>query len=94
MESLQLPNRPLTRDLKLTIFSYLSGTDLIHKIALINKEVRVSLPNKGLLDQDKVANLNLASIDSITCFHLTYSLSLLNAVKIKLINDYFQNELN
>ena len=85
MESELLPYNPLTRDLKLTVFSFLNGADLIHKIALISKEVRLGLLNKGLLDQDKVLNPNLASSNTITCFHLTYSLCLVNAVKIRLI---------
>jgi len=94
MENEIMSYNPLTRDLRLTIFSFLNGADLIHKIALVSKELRKGLINKGLLDQDKVANLNLASIDSVQCFHLTYSLSLVDAVKITLVNDHFQNEIN
>ena len=43
----------LTKNTRLLIFSYLDGTTLYHKIALINKETRASLPDSGLLDQLK-----------------------------------------
>jgi len=33
------------------VFSYLSGCDLFHKIALLNKSYREKLPSAGLLDQ-------------------------------------------
>ncbi len=94
METEPIAYSPLTKGLKLKIFSFLNGADLIHKIALISKDLRKGLINKGLLDQDKVVNLSLSSIDTIKCFHLTYSLSLVDAVKITLTNDHFQNEIN
>jgi hypothetical protein len=44
----------LTKHTRLLSFSYLDGATLYHKIALLNKEMRASLPNAGLLDQLKV----------------------------------------
>jgi hypothetical protein len=38
------------KELKLIVFSYLTGADLYHKIALLNKSTRESLPKSGLLD--------------------------------------------
>lgn len=40
----------LTKNVRLLTFSYLDGSTLYHKIALIDKETRASLPNAGLLD--------------------------------------------
>ncbi len=37
--------------LKLLTFSFLQGCDLYHKIALLNKATRQSLPGAGILDQ-------------------------------------------
>ena len=37
--------------LRLKTFSYLNGSVLFHKIALLSKSVREKLPNSGLLDQ-------------------------------------------
>jgi hypothetical protein len=38
------------KDLRLVTFSYLSGSDLYHKIGLLDKTIRESLPKAGLLD--------------------------------------------
>lgn len=38
------------KGLRLVVFSYLTGADLYHKVALLNKVIRVSLPEAGLLD--------------------------------------------
>jgi hypothetical protein len=38
------------KDIRLDIFSYLNGADLYHKIALLDKVTRVSLPDARLLD--------------------------------------------
>ena len=40
--------------IKYTVFSYLPGCCLFHKIALVNKEVRRNLAKFKLLDQKKV----------------------------------------
>jgi hypothetical protein len=37
--------------LKLVTFSYLEGYELYHKIALLDRATRQSLPEAGLLDQ-------------------------------------------
>ena len=39
------------KDILLTIFSFLPGCTLFHKIATTSKTVRSKLPNAGLLDQ-------------------------------------------
>ena len=38
------------KELRLVTFSYLSGSDLYHKIGLLDKTIRDSLPKAGLLD--------------------------------------------
>ena len=38
------------KNLRLLTFSFLSGSELYHKIALLNKMTRESLPESGLLD--------------------------------------------
>ena len=38
------------KELRLVTFSFLSGSDLYHKIALLSKTIRESLPKAGLLD--------------------------------------------
>lgn len=43
----------LSKGLKLTVLSYLPGYTLFHKIALLNKETRLKLPECKLLDQKK-----------------------------------------
>jgi len=49
---------PLSKDdyfkckmVKLLTFSYLQGDELYHKIALLDRATRQSLPEAGLLDQ-------------------------------------------
>ena len=44
----------MTNGTMLAAFSYFTGCDLFHKIALTSKQVRDILRNSGLLDQDKV----------------------------------------
>ena len=38
-------------DPKLKVFSYLPGSVLLHKIALLNKSIRATLPKSRVLDQ-------------------------------------------
>lgn len=40
--------------IRLVCYSYLSGSELYHKIALLNRNTRELLPDSGLLDQKKV----------------------------------------
>ncbi len=47
----------MTKNTRLLSFSFLDGATLYHKIALINKETRASLPDAGLLDQLKYLRL-------------------------------------
>lgn len=42
---------------KLLVFSFLNGSVLFHKIALLNKDLRKKLTNSALLDQDKVIRI-------------------------------------
>ncbi len=42
---------PGSSDLFLLTFSYLHGFELFHKIAVLNRKIRESLPHAGLLDQ-------------------------------------------
>ncbi len=52
---------PASKDLRLLIFSFLPGCDLFHKIAVLNKNIRKSLPYSDLLDQDKIITIKASS---------------------------------
>jgi hypothetical protein len=54
----------LSKHTRLLTFSYLDGSTLYHKIALLNKEMRASLPNSGLLDQLKQLRSNHTTLKS------------------------------
>ena len=41
---------PYSNDLRLLTFSFLNGDELFKKIAVLNKKLRQSLPDAGLLD--------------------------------------------
>ncbi len=47
----------LAKHLKLYTYSYLDGSTLFHKIAVLCKKTRLALPNAGLLDQPKELTL-------------------------------------
>jgi len=51
----------LTKELAYTVFSYLTGAELFHKIALVNKEIREELPKAEQLDQEKELSLRVHS---------------------------------
>ena len=54
---IQYPLYPYSQDLRLLTFSYLNGDELFHKIALLNKKLRLILPSAGLLDQHKMITI-------------------------------------
>ena len=61
------------KDLRLVVLSYLSGSDLYHKIALLNKLTRVSLVQSKLLDQQKTLTMKTFTgfaLDLIYAFEL------------------------
>ena len=64
---------------RLLVLSYLSGADLYHKIALIDKRTRDSLPDSGLLDQIKILTMNNLPA---RLKDLTYAFKLLNAIEL------------
>jgi hypothetical protein len=45
------------KDLKMVVFSYLTGSELYHKIGLLDKIRRVSLPESAFIDQIKVLTM-------------------------------------
>jgi len=47
----------MIQSLQLVTFSYLSGSDLYHKIALLNRSTRSQLPQSGLVDQLRILTL-------------------------------------
>jgi hypothetical protein len=63
----------------LIIFSYLSGADLYHKVSLLNKGIRHSLPKAGLMDQVKLLSYKEAPK---SYSYLKYALSLVNVVEL------------
>lgn len=66
------------------VFNYLTGTDLYHKIALLDKITWVSLPEPGLLDSVKV--LRMKSVPS-NYRRLTYAFELIDIVELVAKND-------
>jgi len=81
---------PESRHLQILTFSYLTGCDLFHKIAVTNKAMRESLPNSGLLDQIKVITIkaptdNYPEIPSVKSF--SYALNLADSIQIQ-VNAY------
>ena len=74
---------PFKDHLRLKIYSYLSGTDLLHKISLLNKKERQMLPGSGLLDQVKVI---VYKNFPYNFSHLHYALLLVNAIEYRIGN--------
>jgi hypothetical protein len=78
--------KPFPMSLKLSIFSFLNGATIYHKIALINKETRLALPNAGLLDQFKqlkiksTSNLNNQNLPNI--INLYYALEIIDNIDL------------
>ncbi len=46
------------------MFSYLSGAEIYHKIAVVNRLTRESLPESGLLDQIKKLTMKTKPLNS------------------------------
>jgi hypothetical protein len=74
------PDLPFKDLHRLKFYSYLSGSDLLHKISRLNKKERQLLPGSGLLDQVKVIVLkhfphNLS--------HMHYALRIIDAIEYR-----------
>ena len=74
------PDMPFKDLQRLKFYSYLSGSELLHKISRLNKKERQLLPGSGLLDQVKVIVYkhfphNLS--------HLHYALRIVNAIEYR-----------
>jgi len=87
---------PESTDLRLTTFSYLTGCDLFHKIAVTCFSMRESLANSGLLDQIKVITIkaptdNYPNIPPLDSFRYVdsfrYALNLADSIQIQ-VNAY------
>lgn len=83
---------------RLKVLSYLSGTELFHKIALLNKRTRSLLPSCGLLDQEKI--LTVAPIekdaDYIALLHesnLKYAIKFADGFAIRITSASFEKVL-
>ena len=61
------------------VFSYLTGSELFHKIALLNKTTRQMLPESGILQQVKV--LTMKSVPSYLG-NLNFGLSLVDVIEL------------
>jgi hypothetical protein len=73
-----------TKYTRLLMFSYLPGNVLFHKIALLTKEVRKSLPNSGLLDQIKVIGIKETAVKLPGPFptqSFVYAISLADSIR-------------
>ena len=54
----------MLKETKLIVFSFLTGEELYHKVALLNKKTRESLPDSHLLNQIKILTMRNANIGS------------------------------
>lgn len=67
------------KNLRLLTFSYLSGSDLYHKVAVLDKKTRELLPHAGLLDQKKVLEMkSKPKKDAVK-----YALSMVDSFRLK-----------
>ncbi len=75
---------PKNKFLQLTIFSYLPGCDLYHKIALLDKATRKQLPKTGLFDQVIIISLKeLQDYNVIPMTSLLYALRLADSIQFQ-----------
>ena len=84
-----LPNLAL-----FTVFSYLTGADLLHKIALLNLVTRSRLPNAGLLTQIRILKLQqydkiISDLQIIPSF--LYALTIVDGLEVNLGLDILIN---
>ena len=70
-------------DLRLVVLSFLSGSDLYHKIALLNKLTRVSLVQSKLLDQPTTLTMKTFTENPL---HLIYAFDLVDTIEL-VVND-------
>jgi len=74
---------PESPDLRMVTFSFLSGCDLFHKIALTCTSIRKHLPKAGLLDQVKVVTIKAPTDnipDRLPLESFKYALSLADSI--------------
>ncbi len=82
VNSHSMPNLPM-----FLTFSYLTGCELFHKIAVTGKQVRDKLPDSGLLDQDKVITFKKFELSDVypevpPVNSFSYALELSTAIRI------------
>ncbi len=65
--------------IRMIVFSYLTGSDLFHKISLLNKTTRQMLPESDILNQVKV--LTMKSVPSYLA-NLNFGLSLADVIEL------------
>jgi len=70
----------------LKIFSYLTGDELLHKIARLNKQTRDYLPGAGLLDQPKICSINCGN-GGFTAEKIKYVMSLMTGFCLTFTSD-------
>ncbi len=85
---LQASNFISHTNLRLVVFSYLTGADLYHKIALLDKSYRKTLPISGLLDQEKL--LKLKKIPARKT-NLMYAFQIVDVVVLEINDDEIEN---
>ena len=71
------------RLLRYYTFSFFSGSEIYHKLALLNKQTRRDLPGSGLLDQVKVLKVK-AYPKNIA--HLQYAFNLADVIAFDICN--------
>ena len=77
---------PNSNHLRLQTFSYLAGCALFHKIAVLNKSIRINLPKSALLDQFKIITVKASKDhypDPLPLESFRYALLLANSIQIQ-----------
>ena len=79
------------KGLRMVCFSYLTGSEIYHKIALLNHFYRERIPNNGLLDQHKELRQVAGPTIEITEQMLKYALQFADAIQVVFKNKFYEN---
>ena len=78
---------PLDSLLMYYVFSFLEGDDLFHRISILNKKIRETLPKAGLLTQIKIVTckeLHAFRNIEIALNSFEYALKITNGLLLKI----------
>ena len=76
------------------VFSFYSGSDLLHVISRLSKKIRAELPESGLLNQNKVLRVKKGTQSELIFEKIAYGLRLADVIDFVLDSrDYPQHKL-